>query len=39
MKKLYIEYRDKLILWSIQRKLRRAKKAESIMLDKVSKLW
>ena len=39
MKKLYIEYRDKLIIWQLQRKLRKAKKAESIMLNKISNLW
>jgi len=37
--KTYREAKDKIILKSIQKKLKKAKKSELIMLKKVTRLW
>jgi hypothetical protein len=35
----YTQAKDKILLYLIQRKLGKARKEQSIMLDKVLKLW
>ena len=37
--KIYIDAKDRVLLFILKRKLEKAKKAESVMLDKVKRLW
>ena len=37
--KLYTDAKDRILLFILERKLAKAKKAELVMLDKVKRLW